>query len=129
VVVLGDFNDGPGLDRYEALFGRSSIEIVLGLTQPDQQQLFDPHARRALSGITAARDVTARFWLRSEKRFLSALLDYIMVSDDVRVAAQGWRIWHPFDDPDCYSAPDLRQALLTASDHFPVSLDLDLTAI
>ena len=129
VVVLGDFNDGPGLDRFEALFGRSSIEIVLGLSHPTDQQLFDPHARRALSGVTAARDVTARFWLRTEKRYLSALLDYIMVSEDLRAAAKAWRIWHPFDDPACYDTPELRQALLTASDHFPVSLDLDLSAI
>ncbi len=37
-----------------------------------------------------------------------------------------WRIWHPFDDPVCYKTPELREALLAASDHFPVSVDLDL---
>lgn len=31
-----------------------------------------------------------------------------------------WRILHPFDDPACWKDPDLREALLTASDHFPV---------
>ncbi|MEM6480174.1 MAG: endonuclease, partial [Pseudomonadota bacterium] len=30
LIVAGDFNDGPGLDEYEKLFGRSSVEIVLG---------------------------------------------------------------------------------------------------
>ncbi|KZY53580.1 endonuclease, partial [Sulfitobacter sp. HI0054] len=30
VMVLGDLNDGPGLDEFESLFGRSSVEIVLG---------------------------------------------------------------------------------------------------
>lgn len=30
LVVLGDMNDGPGLDEYEDLFGRSSVEIVMG---------------------------------------------------------------------------------------------------
>ena len=25
LIVLGDFNDGPGLDEYEKLFGRSSM--------------------------------------------------------------------------------------------------------
>ena len=29
LIVLGDFNDGPGLDEYEKLFGRSGVEIVL----------------------------------------------------------------------------------------------------
>ncbi|MCE8469933.1 endonuclease, partial [Rhodovulum sulfidophilum] len=27
LIVLGDFNDGPGLDEYEKLFGRSGVEI------------------------------------------------------------------------------------------------------
>ena len=30
LVVMGDLNDGPGLDEYEHLFGRSSVEIILG---------------------------------------------------------------------------------------------------
>jgi endonuclease/exonuclease/phosphatase family metal-dependent hydrolase len=37
-----------------------------------------------------------------------------------------WRIWHPFDDDHCYQTPDLREALLIASDHFPVTVDLTL---
>ena len=30
LMVMGDMNDGPGLDEYEHLFGRSSVEILLG---------------------------------------------------------------------------------------------------
>ena len=30
VIVLGDLNDGPGLDVYEELFARSSVEIIMG---------------------------------------------------------------------------------------------------
>ena len=30
LIVMGDLNDGPGLDEYEHLFGRSSVEIILG---------------------------------------------------------------------------------------------------
>lgn len=30
MIVMGDLNDGPGLDEYEHLFGRSSVEIILG---------------------------------------------------------------------------------------------------
>ena len=37
-----------------------------------------------------------------------------------------WRIWHPFDDPGCYRVTELREALLTASDHYPVSIDLPI---
>ena len=123
LMVLGDMNDGPGLDEFENLFGRSSVEIVLGQGGPEA--LFDPHAKQALSRNLAAMPTTARFWIRPEKRFLQALLDYIMVSPDIRQRDASWRIWHPMDDPDCWHTPDLRDALVTASDHFPVTIDFD----
>jgi predicted extracellular nuclease len=123
LIVLGDFNDGPGLDEYEKLFGRSGLEIVMG--ENGGVELFDPHARMALSRRVGAMPATARFYIHQEKRYLQALLDYVMVSPDLRRdAAPRWRIWHPFDDPACYGTPELREALLTASDHFPVSVDL-----
>lgn len=125
VVVLGDFNDGPGLDSFEELFGRSGLEIVLGADGPPEGRLHDPHAlalARPRRGIPPA---TARFYDEERHMFLNALLDYVMVSPRLLAgAAPRWRIWHPFDNPDCYDTPALRAALLAASDHFPVSLDL-----
>lgn len=126
LVVMGDFNDGPGLDEYEKLFGRSGIEIVLGWDEPPQTQLYDPHARAALARRIGAAPATARFYLAAQKQYFSALLDYVMVSPDLRAKDPDWRIWHPFDNPACYNAPDLREALLAASDHYPVSVDIDL---
>ena len=127
LIVLGDFNDGPGLDEYEELFGRSGVEIVLGKDLPAEQHLFDPHAHEALQRRIAAQPTTARFYLRDEGRFLSALLDYVMVCPRMRPDAHSWRIWHPFDDPACWNDAGLRRALLTASDHFPVTLGLGPT--
>ncbi|HCQ65338.1 MAG TPA: endonuclease [Rhodobacteraceae bacterium] len=125
LIVLGDFNDGPGLDEYEKLFGRSGVEIVLG--EDGREELFDPHARMALGRRVGAMPATARFYLHHEKRYIQALVDYVMISPDLRAnGSPRWRIWHPFDDPACYNTPELREALLTASDHFPVSIDLDL---
>jgi hypothetical protein len=124
LIVLGDFNDGPGLDEYEKLFGRSGVEIVLG--EGEGEQLFDPHARMALSQRIGAVPVTARFTVGPDRRFLSALLDYIMVSQGVRTMGAEWAIMHPFDDPKCFADKDLCAALLTASDHFPVVLDIPL---
>ena len=126
LVVLGDLNDGPGLDEYEKLFGRSGVEIVVGWDEPHSTRLFDPHARLALGQRLAAAPTTARFYLPEKERYLTALLDYVMVSPDLRARKPKWRIWHPFDDPGCFDAPDLRDALLTASDHFPVSVDLPI---
>jgi len=126
LIVLGDFNDGPGLDEYEKLFGRSGVEVVQGAQ--GEPQLFDPHARAARGGKGQTLPATARFFLAKQKRWLSALLDYIMVSPDLMSKRPDWRIWHPFDDQGCYRNAELRQALLTASDHFPVTLDLDFGA-
>ncbi len=123
LLVMGDLNDGPGLDVYEELFGRSSVEIVMGLEGPAEGRLYDPHALRALQGQSAARPATARFYIAEEERYLSALLDYAMISQDLRKTARQWRIWHPFDDPLCYRDQGLCQALQIASDHYPLTVD------
>ena len=126
LIVLGDLNDGPGLDDYEHLFGRSSVEIVMG-DPGAEDALYDPHAQAALQRRLGANPTTARFYIEPDGRYLQALLDYIMISQDLRAKRPAWRIWHPFDDPHCWSTPELREALLMASDHFPVTLDLAIT--
>lgn len=124
LIVLGDFNDGPGLDEYEKLFGHSGIEMVLGLAAAPEARLYDPHADMALTQTLGLTPTTARFWLQPVRRYLEALLDFIMVSPDLAALQPEWRIWHPFNDPKVVEVPELAQALLTASDHFPVTLDL-----
>ncbi|MBL4917395.1 endonuclease/exonuclease/phosphatase family protein [Szabonella alba] len=124
LIVLGDFNDGPGLDEYEKLFGQSGVEIVMGLHEDPGLRLREPHAELALQSRIGLSASTARFWLDREKRYFEALLDFILVSADLAATGPRWRIWHPLNDPDCWQNPDLREALLTASDHFPVSIDL-----
>ena len=120
VILLGDLNDGPGLDEFENLFGRSSVEILLG------GDMYDPHAAKALQPRAGTLPTTARFQLPGQDRFLQALLDYAMVSRDLMARQPSWRIWHPFDDVTCWRVTELREALLTASDHFPVSLEIDI---
>lgn len=118
LIVLGDFNDGPGLDEYETENGASGVEVVMGTPL---LALMDPAARMALSGRLGARPTTSRFWLAPEQRFFEALLDFIMVSPDLAALEPRWRIWHPFNAPE---AVPLQAALLAASDHFPVTIDL-----
>jgi hypothetical protein len=129
LVVLGDFNDGPGLDEFEKLFGQSGVEIVLGREGPAAMRLHDPHAAMALQAPLAAAPTTARFWHGPQKRWFEALLDFIMVSPGLAATGPAWRIWHPFDDPGAAAIPELREALLQASDHFPVTLDLPLPGV
>ncbi|MBO9397592.1 endonuclease [Shimia sp. R9_2] len=124
VILLGDLNDGPGLDEFEHLFGYSSVEILIG--PEDGARMFDPHAQDALRHPLAAQASTARFHIERQGRYLSALLDYVMISEGLRNARPKWRIWHPFEDHACWQNAPLREALLAASDHFPVVLDIDL---
>jgi len=124
LVILGDFNDGPGVNGYEALFARSGVEIVLGT---GESAMAEPHAAIMLDPRQAWSLSTARFYISKYKRYLNALLDYVMLSPDLAdKTAPEWRIWHPFDDPECFKDLEIRDALLTASDHFPVSVDLTL---
>ncbi|MDO8882272.1 MAG: endonuclease [Pseudotabrizicola sp.] len=126
LLVMGDFNDGPGLDTFEALFGHSGVEIVLGVDVPPEARMYDPHAAMAQGGRMNLTPTTARFWLNPQKRYFEALLDFIMVSPGLATLHPAWRIWHPWNDPACLKTPELHEALLQASDHFPVTIDLTL---
>jgi len=129
LIVLGDLNDGPGLDHYEKLFGKSSVEVVLGDPARAQTRLIDPHAEAWLNPRQGWTLSTARFYHRGFDRYVNALLDYVMLSPDLAAGPPPrWRIWHPFDDPAIFKSPDLGAALLAASDHFPVSVDLEPAA-
>jgi hypothetical protein len=123
LIVLGDFNDGPGIDEFEKLFGHSGVEIVLGTTSDPALTLTDPHATMALQSKVSIAPTTARFYIAPQKRYFEALLDFIMVSPDLATKGPEWRIWHPFNDPRIMEIPELREALLQASDHFPVTID------
>lgn len=122
VVVMGDLNDAPGLDAYEAHHGRSGVEVVMGR---GEGALHDPHARSALDGGPGGPPTSARFRARGRGAWMEALFDYAMVSPDVAARSPAWRIWHPLRGP-CAGDEALSAALLDASDHFPVTLDLEL---
>ena len=70
LMLMGDLNDGPGLDVFEDLFGRSSVEVILGVDGP--HPLSDPHAARALGQRIGAMPTTSRFWIREDQRFFAS---------------------------------------------------------
>ena len=124
LAVLGDFNDGPGLDKYERVFGRSGVEVVMGDPGDPERLLRNPYTRRRMTPY-GPRPSTARFFKRDKQSYLNALIDFVMLSPAFAdQMAPKWRIWHPFDDAACFEDDLLKTALLDASDHFPVSVDL-----
>ena len=122
VIVLGDLNDGPGLDDYEELFARSSVEIIMGQSQGPEKQLFDPHAMQMIEK-THADPFSARFYPARDGVPLDALLDYILMGPSFGKQANNWRIWNPHTDPKLRANSALQQALITASDPFPITFD------
>ena len=97
---------------------------MLGLGLPRGARLYDPHAFLALNQRAGLSPTTARFWLAPRHCYFEALLDYIMVSADLFAKNPVWRIWHPYNDPRIAAVPELQAAILTGSDHFPVTIDL-----
>lgn len=125
LVVLGDFNDGPTVNGFETLFARSGVQIVMGEERDLGRELIEPHATTVLDPHQAWAITSARFYVGKYKRYMNALLDYVMLSQGLAAKDPVWRIWHPFDDPECFKDRKIQDALLTASDHFPVSVDLN----
>ncbi|MBO9405834.1 hypothetical protein J7399_00215 [Shimia sp. R9_1] len=130
VMVMGDINDGPGMDEHEAKFGRSAVEIIMG-------DLFEPEK---ILRCYAGRPKWKRFgWEPSTTRFfdqitedpINAMIDLIMTSQSIKPAGEdAYRIWNPYEmwTKKQREAPEnksLFEALTSASDHFPVSFDFD----
>lgn len=124
LIVLGDFNDEPGLDAYEKPFGKSGVEVVMGLDAPSDLQLINPHVQAVLDHPGGPGPTSARFYIASKKDYFDAMIDFILVSPNLTALHPVWKIWHPLTNPAVLKHPDLCAALLTASDHFPVTLDL-----
>lgn len=127
IIVLGDFNDGPGQDNYEKAFGRSGVEVVMGDPGDPATLLRNPFNRVRFTRTYGWRPSTARFYHREKRAYVNALIDFILLSPGLADrTSPAWRIWHPFDDAECFADEGLKKALLTASDHFPVSVDLEM---
>ncbi len=119
VIVMGDINDGPGMDAFEFQFARSAVEILMG-------DLFDPdrvlrnYSGRPKWGRFGWEPSSARFKDRMTEDWINVLIDHILVSSGVRSSGQSpHKIWNPFRLAE---AKPLKQELLAASDHFPVTL-------
>ncbi len=114
-LVAGDFNDGPGFDEFEAKLNKSAVDILTA-----GGKLYDP----AIEGDFTRKNSTSRFLNHVDQSYKEAFLDFIFASKEMRPFAKEWHIWHPLHDEKLRTNPKRQNAFLTASDHFPVSLDL-----
>jgi endonuclease/exonuclease/phosphatase family metal-dependent hydrolase len=121
--VMGDMNDGPGMDLYEMRYGHSAAEVIMG-------DLFDPN--RILRNYIGRPKWTSYGWEPSSARFkdqttetyVNVLIDHIFASPNMPTSGQPpVKVWNPYKHDDL---KDHRTQFTNASDHFPVTLDLNL---
>ena len=121
VVVMGDINDGPGMDFYEATFGKSGVEIIMG-------DIFNPEfilrhpGGRGKWGTYGWEPSTTNFKDPFTNRTINAQIDHILASGEMPIHKGSYRIWNP---NELQEAKAISRSLKVASDHYPVTLDLD----
>ncbi|MGD2117524.1 MAG: hypothetical protein PVG66_04135 [Chromatiales bacterium] len=123
IVVMGDINDGPGMDEYEMRYGRSGVEIIMGnLFEPDR--ILRNYVGQPKWGRYGWSPSSVRFKDRITETDINVLIDHILVSSGVKTSGKNpHRIWNPYENDE---AKPLKQDLRNASDHFPVTMDLNL---
>ncbi len=121
--VMGDINDGPGMDLYEMRYGRSAVELIMG-------DIFEPnHILRNFIGQPkwtsyGWKPASARFKDRITETNVNVLIDHILASPNLpTVGEKPVKVWNPYEHGDL---KEHRKQFLAASDHFPVTLDVNL---
>lgn len=120
-IVLGDINDGPGMDYAELRFGRSAVELIMGSVF-EPTRILASHVGEPEWGSRGFEPSSARFRDRFTEDYVNVLIDHILASNDIAVAADNpHQVWNPYqvDQIENY-----RRTFTLASDHFPITLDL-----
>jgi len=121
VIVMGDLNDGPGMDYYEFQFGKSAVEIIMG-------DIFEPE--KVLRNYMGKPKWKNFGWSPSSTRFkdkmtgdpINAIIDHILMSKDVAYVADSHQVLNPYEQKDLDE--DLKESLKKASDHFPIIAEI-----
>jgi endonuclease/exonuclease/phosphatase family metal-dependent hydrolase len=125
VIVLGDLNDGPGLDYFEELYLSHNVtDIMVG--SAFQQEWIFAHAQH---DVTAAERYTAVFddFVTGEQN-KHVLLDHILLSPGLnrrglKKVAKSGRVRHAEYDAQVINSGQNRED--RPSDHRPVSVELE----
>ncbi len=120
VLVMGDINDGPGMDSYEFQFGKSAVEIIMGdIFSPEK--VLKSHIGRPKWGALGWTPSSTRFKDRITETQVNVLIDHILVSQNIGIQAESHKVWNPYQQMEAH---DIKDSLETASDHFPVTIEL-----
>ncbi|WP_340202919.1 hypothetical protein [Ascidiimonas sp. W6] len=126
VIVMGDINDGIGMDFYENKFSKSAVEILLGdVWETD----------KILKSVIVKPKWTSYGWKPSSSRFtdritedkVNVLIDHIMVSKGI--SFENGKVWNPYELKNDLEVQELKTDLKKASDHFPISVAVENSKI
>ncbi len=127
IIVMGDINDGFGMDYYEQRFRRSAVDTLLGDVWYPEGILRHVLPRPKL-GKYGWKPSSGRFQDRLTGDKFNVLIDHILVTRGIGVSDA--MVWNPYLEQDTdektAQVTALKDTLLKASDHFPVSALLDL---
>ena len=128
VMVMGDINDGFGKDYYEQRFSRSAVEMLLGDVWYPEKILRSVLIDKPKLGKYGWTPATSRFTDTITDDTLNVLIDHILVSQHVQIDQS--TVWNPYMDhkPEDKNQmiKALKKTLKNASDHYPVSVQVDL---
>lgn len=123
LAVVGDINDGFGLDYYEQRFSRSAVEILLGDVWMPEQILKSVLPRPKLNDY-GWYPSSSRFKDTFTEKWINVLIDHILVSQTVEF--QKGLVWNPYLKDAPNEVKQIKTALKNASDHYPVSIEVTL---
>ena len=121
VLVMGDINDGPGMDYYESQFGKSGIEMLLGDLFDNAHLLVHPGGRPKW-GPYGWEPSSTRYKDPITGKQVNAQIDHIMISKNVSFEPNSYKIWNPSELDE---AKDIKTELKAASDHYPITLNIE----
>lgn len=126
LIVMGDINDGFGMDFYERRFMRSAVDLLLGdLWQPANiLQHVLPQPRLGKYGWKPS---TSRFTDVATGDTVNVLIDHVLVSQNVKVSKA--QVWNPYENkaPEVQAIEGvLKDRNNRPSDHYPVSAEVTL---
>lgn len=122
LIVMGDINDGPGMDYYEMEFGTSAVEIIMGdIFEPEK--ILRNYSGRPKWGPGGWEPSSTRFKDRITESTVNAWIDHILMSPGLNYTDGSYKIWNPYSLDE---AKLIKTSLLDASDHFPVTIEFTL---
>lgn len=123
VIVMGDINDGVGMDFYENRFSKSAVETLMGEVW---------NADYILQSVLPKPKWTSNGWKPASSRFrdritedtVNVLIDHILVSRGIK--SSNGKVWNPYSEKNDVQIQNLSNELKKAADHFPIVCEIEI---